>query len=114
MFKQKYLKQLQDVQTLIKGCKATRANLKPPSPPKFSIGKEIDGWFHALFRQYDPAMKDLIESCILKDESIYYLRKLGEYFVNVAFYYEEETKYKEELERLQDEERRLKDKLGID
>jgi hypothetical protein len=113
MFKNKYIQQLQYVQGHIKKCKASITNLKPPSPPTLTIGRDIDCWFHALFHQYDPAMSDLIESYTLKNESIDYLRTLGEYLIGVADYYQDEIKYAEELKQLQKEERILKEKLGI-
>lgn len=113
MFKNKYLTQLQCIQGRILGCEANTSKLKPPSPPSRQIGRDVDCWFHALFNQHDPAMKDLIESYTLKHESIDYLRTLGEYFVNVSDYYQDEIKYAEELKQLQKEERILKEKLGI-
>lgn len=113
MFENKYIKQLQDVQAQIRNCKATMAELKPPSPTTFKISKEVRGWFEALFYQQDPMVEDLIDNYKLQNESLDYLHKLGEYFVNVADYQTSKRKYKIELEKLQIKERCLKDKLGI-
>lgn len=113
MFKNKYLTQLQYVQGCIARCKANVSNLKLPSPPTLTIGRDIDCWFHALFNQHGPAMSDLFESYTLKHESLDYLRTLGEYFVSITDYYQSEIKYNEELEQLQKEEHILKEKLGI-
>lgn len=114
MFENKYLKQLQDVQVQIKGCKATIAELKPPSPDTLRIGMDIKGWLDALFRQHEPAIQDLIGGRKLNKESLDYLHKLGEYFIKVADYARAEQKCRTELELLRSREKSLKEKLGID
>lgn len=114
MFKNKHLKQLQDVQARIKNCKAFIANLKPPSPITLKTGKDVECWFKALFHQHDPAFRELFECYTLKSEVIDYLQTLGEYLINAADYYQKEIEYKAELEQLQKEERGIKSKLGIE
>ena len=95
MFKNKYLTQLQYVQGQIARCKANISNLKPPSPPTTRIGRDVETWFYALFRQNDPAVSSLMKTYTVKNGSPDYLRKLGEYLVNVADHQLSEIKYKE-------------------
>lgn len=116
MFKNKYLKQLQEVQVQIRTCKASLSNLKPPSPDSLNITKEMKHWFELLFYQHDPSMSSLIGSLgnNFTGNTLDYMKKLGEFFVNTAEYYKAEEKYKAELMQLQKEEHHLKEKLGID
>ena len=116
MFKNKYLKQLQEVQAKIRSCKANLSSLKLPSPDSLDVTKEMKRWFELLFYQHDPAMSSLIDSLgdNFTGNTLDYMKQLGEFFVNTAEYYKAEQRYKAELTQLQTEECRLKNKLGID
>lgn len=48
MFKHKYLKQLQDVQTQIRDCKAVIANLDAPEPRAIAIGSAVRKYIDSL------------------------------------------------------------------
>lgn len=116
MFKTKYLKQLQNVQSSIKNCKASLTQLNPPQPDSHQMSKNMYQWLSELFWRNNPDTSLLFEPgfAVLEDDACDYLHKLGEYFINSADYYKNMRRFKEELSRLQKEERLLKDKLGID
>jgi len=116
MFKTRYLKQLQTVQSHIKTCKASLAKLNPPQPDSHQMSRDMYHWLNELFWRNKPDASLLFEPgfASLEDDACGYLHKLGEYFINSADYYKEMRKYKEELAQLKEEERVLKDKLGID
>lgn len=112
----KLLGQLRIVQGRITFCQAVLASLRPPTPDSFEISKDMKRWLELLFLQHDPSVSSLIESAgnSFRGNTLDYINKLGEYFVNFANYYRDKIKYDEELEQLQKEERLLKEKLGID
>ena len=116
MFKNKYLKQLQDVQARIKKCKASLTELVPPVRDNWSISRDLYSWLGSVFYADKPEMKLLYDSRFpgFTNDSCAYLRKVGEYLVNMADCQDGILKYKAELEQLQAEERRLKEKLGIE
>lgn len=114
MFKNKYLKQLQDVQAQIKNCKASIAKLNPPEPDSRKIENEILRWLERLMYGCRPDLAQLFSFSGFKGETCDYLRELGEYFINIADYYLEMKRYETELAQLQIKERSLKEKLGID
>ena len=111
----KLLEQLRIVQGRITFCQAVLASLKPPTPDSCEIAKDMRHWLEALFYQYDPSVSSLIESVgnRFRGNTLDYMNKLGEYFINFANYHRDKIKYDEELEQLQKEERLLKEKLGI-
>ena len=115
MFKNKYLKQLRDVQMQIKDCKDSIAKLAPPAPGSFKMGHHLSYWFEALFYGANPNVSELFRMQFkgFENETCAYLRSLGEYFVNIADYHKNQRIYTIELERLLKEERCLKEKLGI-
>lgn len=116
MFKNKYLKRLKDVQDSIRNCKANIAASKPPFPCTCKVEADMLRWLQMLTYGNDPHIDDLVKSCgfEFKDETLDYLHKLGEYFINVADCSKAEKKYEAELIHLQAAERLLKEKLGID
>ena len=116
MFNNKYLKQLQDIQAQIRTCTANINNSKPPAPDSIKIEADMLRWLQSLVYGNDPFVEDLVQSYCLrfKDETLDYLHKLGEYFINISDCCKAEQKYKAELMQLQKEERHLKEKLGID
>lgn len=116
MFKNKYLKQLQDVQTRIKDCKASLTNLNPPTPDSFNLGYDLYCWLGALLHGCKPNIDELfqMEFTEYEDAQCDYLHKLGEYFMNISDYYKSKKEYEIEFARLLKEEHLLKEKLGID
>jgi hypothetical protein len=116
MFKNKQLKQLKDVQASIKKCKENLAALDPPTPDSFEMGHLLYKWIVELFSRNKPHLVDIdtirLESWDGTTDN--YLRKLGEYFINISDYHKDYEKYSMELKQLQQEERRLKEKLGIE
>lgn len=116
MFKNKHLKQLQEIQAQIKNCKASIAKLDPPVPNSSNMGYDLYHWLSALFFQNKPDVYQLYqrEFTGFNDAKSDYLRELGKYFMNIADYYQEMKRYETELAQLQIKERSLKDKLGIE
>lgn len=112
MFKNKYLKQLKDVQARIKNCKAAIAELEPPIPFTTQIGHNIRGYIDSLTLKLHPDIRLAFRNW--DDETYDYLYKLGEYFMNVADYEKKQKQYNQELGQFQAEENHLKRKLGID
>lgn len=111
MFKNKYLKQLRDVQTHIRDCKAVIANLDAPEPRSIAIGSATRKYIDSLTL----GLKPNISKFFMGENEVYeYLRQLGEYFINIATYEETIKIYTEKLQQLQEKERSLKEKLGID
>lgn len=116
MFKNKYLKQLQDVQARIKNCTATITVLNPPEPDTVKIEMNVIDWLNSLISGIRPNVDPLCEYSFrgFRPGTTDYLEKLGNYLINVAKYEKEKEFYKKELMQLQNEERLLKEKLGID
>lgn len=116
MFKNKYLKQLQEIQAQIKTCTANINNLKPPAPSSVAVERDMLGWLDAIVYGHDPSIGSILENNrrSSRDDTLDYMRKLGEYLINTADYCKADRTYKAELAWLRTEERRLKDKLGID
>ena len=116
MFKNKYLKQLQEVQALIKTNKANLAKLEmleleydvPHSMP--------DAFFNALCcgQSVDIRSVSRYQWKEKKEKFYKYLHDLGEYLINFTDYCAEEEMYNAELIKLQEKERSLKAKLGIE
>lgn len=114
MFKNKYLKQLQDVQSRIKNHKATIANLKMPTP-SCKISRELCDWLEYI--SCGESSLDILEHMVIRKlnvETFEYLERLGNYFVNIADYERSKSIYNDELRCLKLKESRLKEKLGID
>lgn len=111
MFKNKYLKQLQDVQVRIRDCKIAIANLDAPEPRAIAIGIAVRKYIDSLTLRLKP---DISKFFMVENEVYDYLRQLGEYFINIADYEKNKKTYTAELEQLQKEEHILKEKLGID
>lgn len=116
MFKNKYLKQLKDVQARIKDCKSSIAKLNPPAPCTFKIGHHLVCWLEALFLDLKPNISELCQKEFRgrENETYDYLHELGEYFINISDYYKQQKRYSIEIEQLLREERDIKTKLGID
>ena len=112
MFKNKYLKQLKDVQAHIKNCKMSIAALDPPEPLFITVECNVRNFIDALTYRLHPDPQKLFRR--FEDETYDYLHQLGEYFINIADYEKKKKQYNKELERLQIEEGCLKRKLGID
>jgi hypothetical protein len=115
MFKNKYLKQLQDVQARIKNCKELINKLSPPEPDSFRVGCDIYSWLCAMLHTDEPQVASFYDVFFtgFDDSNCDYMRKLGEYLINFADYEKKKKEYTMEFERLHREERRLKEKLGI-
>lgn len=116
MFKNKYLKQLQDIQAQIRNCKASIEKLTPPAPCTFKIGHHLVYWIEAIFLDRKPNISELCQNEFRgrENETYDYLHELGEYFINIADYEKKKKQYDKELQQLQIEEGCLKRKLGID
>lgn len=116
MFKNKYLKQLQNIQAQIKKCKASIAELNPPQPDSREISRNLYHWLSSLFYKNDLGAELLYDEKYIKFDgpACDYLHKLGEYFMNTADYYNARMKYDAELNSLRQKECLLKEKLGID
>jgi hypothetical protein len=112
MFKNKYLKQLQDVQARIKNCKASIAKLDPPKPGMRKIESNVYYYLEALVRGWYPNIEMIHPQ--YTDDTYDYLYQLGEYLMNIADYEIKQNQYNQELGQLQIEEGCLKRKLGID
>lgn len=112
MFKNKYLKQLQDVRAQIKNLKDSIDALNPPEPNSIKVGNNIRVFVDALTYRLHPDIQKVFRDC--DNETYDYLYKIGEYFMNVAEYEKKQKQYNKELEQLQAEENHLKRKLGID
>jgi len=112
----KHLRQLQIVQARIKKCRASIAALNPPRPDSFEISRNVYHWLTALYYGVQPDMSLMYDKKLTKLDApaSEYLRKLGEYFVNAANYYDAKRIYDAELNKLKTEERRLKERIGID
>ena len=111
MFKNKYLKQLQKVQFLIKHYKASIEKLNSP---------ELDSP-EDQFRVYDVLRPMLYGKSLspgefleLSDASIEYIQQLGRYLLNITDYADTMRLHEKEIKRLRKEERSLKEKLGIE
>jgi hypothetical protein len=116
MFKNKYLKQLQDVQAKIKECKKSIEVLDTPPVPDFKIGDDLYRWLGALFYGNINPVYTLYEKelDVADMPTLEYLNKLGTYFINVSDYYSQKKQYEAELRPLQAEEKRIKKTLGIE
>lgn len=112
MFKNRYLKQLKDVQVRIKNCKAAIAALDPPEPLSIKVGRNVRAFIDALTYRLHPDLQKVFGT--FEDETYDYLHQLGEYFINIADYEKKKKQYNQELGQLQIEEGCLKRKLGID
>lgn len=113
MFKNKYLKQLQNIQAQIKNCKTSLLALSPPITPSYDIGSDLYHWLGMLCYAVKPDIT-LLDSLDFDDSYSDCLHKLGEYFINITNYRNTKLEYDKEIAQLQKEERRLKDKLGIE
>ena len=116
MFKRKYLKRLQDVQARIRTCKAYIAESSPPKPDSLEISINMHRWLNTLSNCMRPSVDQLLPMEYLNAEAdtYKYIHQVGEFFINISDYYQEQKKYTEELRQLQIEERLLKEKLNID
>lgn len=116
MFKNKYLKQLQDVQAKIKECNKHIEALDNPPVPDFKIGNDLYYWLGALFcGNISPIYMLYGKECnSLDTPTLEYLHKLGTYFINVSDYCSKKKQYEAKLRQLQAEEKRIKKILGIE
>ena len=112
MFKNKYLKQLQDVQTQIRNCKVAIAELDPPKPSMRKIETNVYYYLEALVQGWYPNIEMIHPQ--YTDDTYDYLYQLGEYLMNIADYEIKQRQYNTEIEKLQRKEVYLKEKLGID
>lgn len=109
MFKNKYLKQLQEVQAQIRSCTSNIAKVKMPTVNHHTA--------KGIMEHLQLAMEGAIGSDVFLKRNYYalsYLEELGNYFISIAKYERERQVYEEELNQLCKEERRLKEMLGID
>ena len=116
MFKDKYLKQLQEVQRRIKNCKRDLQKLEPPVPDSLKVEQDMLLWFQLLFSGCQPDLQFMLDETFSgpDNKTLSYAYVLGRYFLNVAHYYTDKQKLEEYLKALRTEERHLKEKLGID
>ena len=118
MFKRdkKTLKQLRDVQTQIKNCKSSIEALKTPTPGSMKVESQMWRWLETLALGYRLEVDELFmnRSTNINNDTLDYIHKLGEYFVNIAEWQKSSRKLHGELECLQVKERALKNQLGID
>lgn len=116
MFKNKYLKQLQDIQAQIKNCKANLAELKMPEPSFYIKTGHLYEFFCQLSVGITPNVHAFLTTMHNEDAERFckYLDSLGEYFLNISDYYAKEEVYQSELSKLKSKERNLKEKLGIE
>lgn len=116
MFKNKYLKQLQDIQAQIKNCKANLAELKMPEPSCDMKTGHLYKFFEVLSVGMTPNVHSLLTTMYHEDAERFckHLNSLGEYFLNISDYYAKEEAYQSELYKLKSKERSLKEKLGIE
>ena len=116
MFKNKYLKQLQEVQAKINTCKARITELNPPEPCSESVSRSMRRWLDSLSYCLHPSVESLQQAALGDDQidTFKYIRQLGEYFVHIADYCYVSKSYQNELMWLQRQERNIKEKLGID
>lgn len=114
--KKKTLKQLQDVQAQIKNCKSSIEALKPPTPESMKVKSQMWHWLETLALGHRLEVDEVFmgRSANLNNDTLDYIHKLGEYFVNIAEWQKSSRKLHGELECLQVKERALKNQLGID
>lgn len=115
MFKNKYLKQLQEVQARIMECQASIEKLNLPQRNKTIKAGKLYDFFNALTLGVNPDV-----NWLLRDDNngeiadfCKYLHELGEYLINLTDYIDAKKRYEEELIQLRKAESYLKDKLGI-
>ena len=116
MFKNKYLKQLQDVQCRIKHCQRDLQKLEPPVPDSLKVEQDMLRWFQLLFSGCHPDLQFMLDKTFSgpDNKTRSYASELGFYFLHITRYYKEKQQLEKYLNGLQNEERRLKEKLGID
>ena len=116
MFENKYLKQLQGVQTSIKNHKTNFETLKMPEPDWRLRTGHLMQFFRTLSLNLTPNIKQLFVNEYSEDSKRFseHCRSLGEYFFNISDYYTEYEKYQTELRELKEKECKLKEKLGIE
>ena len=111
MFKCAYLKQLHNVQARMITCRAAIDTLSPPEPKDIKIVSNMRRYLDSIIYGLHPNLKAYFKDN--ENETLDYLRQLGEYFINVADYEKNRKAYNSELHQLLAEERALKKKLGI-
>ena len=114
MFK-KYLKQLQEVQALIKTNKANLAKLEMPEIRESGLHRLTNPLFTALSLGCSADINQIASGALEEDKKKFYkyLHDLGEYFINFTDYCADTATYQAELRKLEAKERDLKAKLGI-
>lgn len=112
MFKNKYLKELKDVQEKMRINSANIKALKYPIPDSAKIQLDL----FKLLRHSACGIQPDIEALSrdLECETFDYFRQLGQYLIDICGYRDAARKCNTELLELQIKERNLKAKLGID
>lgn len=115
MFKNKHLKQLQEVQTKIRQCEEEIKQLNPPVPDEYCVEFNARYLLQAILSGDERHMKLYQETKYLKyeEETYEYIHKLGQYLIDIAAHRQKKREYEDELKQLKHEESRMKAQLGI-
>ena len=114
MFEKRLLKELKDVQENIKICEDNIANLDPPKADNYRIRANIRKWIESSADGLNPKINTLFHGYPEDEAATYeYLRKLGEFLINMADYNNKRQKYDMRLCALKLTEKDLKERLGI-
>lgn len=115
MFEKRLLKELKDVQENIKICEDNIANLNPPKADNYRIRANIRKWIGSSADGLNPKINTLFDGYPEDEAATYeYLRKLGEFLINMADYNNKRQKYDMRLCALKLTEKDLKERLGIE
>jgi hypothetical protein len=115
MFKNKLLKQLQEVQAKIRKCEEAINQLNMPVPVESCVQFNSYSLLHAIISgdSRDMDKYQLTKSRKYEDETYEYLQKLGQYLIDIVAHRQQQFELNDELKQLKHEEKYLKTQLGI-